>query len=85
MEKLQFLQGGQVQRTTGLRSVGVDFQREIAQQLEDQKFQAEQQAALAKVMDQVRLRPQATYSKPKFPQPEDRGFLRPVDHRGRMK
>ncbi len=52
MSKLQLSAGGSISQTTGLAAVGVDFKDEIRQMMDDQRFQAEQQAKLQDQMDQ---------------------------------
>jgi hypothetical protein len=51
--KLQLMMGGQVSQTTGLKSIGLDFHDETQRQMDDQRYQAEQQAKLTKEMDQA--------------------------------
>lgn len=50
--KLQLMMGGQISQSTGLKSVGLDYRDEIKRQMDDQRFQAEQQAKLQEQMEQ---------------------------------
>jgi hypothetical protein len=50
MAKLQFIMGGQISVTDKLKSVGTHYQDEIRRMMEEQKFQAEQQAKLQREM-----------------------------------
>lgn len=53
MSKLQLAAGGQASQTTGLKAVGLDFKDEVRQMMDDQRFQAEQQAKLTEQQDQA--------------------------------
>jgi hypothetical protein len=53
MAKLQLMMGGQVSKQTGLRSVGIDYYDETKRQMDEQKFEAEQQAKAQEDMDQA--------------------------------
>lgn len=50
--KLQLMMGGQVSQTTGLKSIGLDFKEETDRMMDDQRFQAEEQAKLQEEMQQ---------------------------------
>jgi hypothetical protein len=50
--KLQLMMGGQISQTTGLKSVGLEYREEIRRQMDDQRFQAEEQAHLEEEMQQ---------------------------------
>lgn len=64
MSKLQLMMGGQISQSTGLKSVGLDFQDETQRMMEDQRFSAEEQAKLqeqmehASQMEQMAMPPQ---------------------------
>jgi hypothetical protein len=51
--KLQLMMGGQISQTTGLKSIGLDYKDEIDKQMDDQRYQAEQQAKLQEEMEQA--------------------------------
>ena len=53
MAKLQLMQGQMVSKTTGLKSVGLDYEEEIKQQLEEERIYAEAQARMQKEMEQA--------------------------------
>lgn len=52
MRGLQLILGHQI-RTTDLKSIGLDYRNEMRQMLEDQKFEAEERAKLAREMERV--------------------------------
>jgi hypothetical protein len=52
MAKLQLLMGGQISKQTGLRSVNVDFFDETRRQMQEQRFEAEQQNKLQEQLEQ---------------------------------
>lgn len=49
--KLQLMMGGQVSPSTGLKSVRLDYRDEVKRMIEDQRYQAEQQAKSEKEME----------------------------------
>lgn len=53
MAKLQLMQGQQISKTTGLKSVGVDYQEEVKQMLEEEKIYAEEQQRMQEEMEQA--------------------------------
>ena len=52
MAKLQLMMGQQISKTTGLKSVGLDFEEENKRQLEEERITAEQQDKIQKQMEQ---------------------------------
>jgi hypothetical protein len=50
--RLQLMMGGQISQTTGLRTVGLDFEEEERRKMEEQKFQIEQQAKMQRELQQ---------------------------------
>lgn len=53
MAKLQLMQGQQISKTTGLKSVGVDYQEEVKQMLEEEKIYADEQKRMQEEMEQA--------------------------------
>jgi hypothetical protein len=53
MAKLQLMQGQQISTTTGLQSVGLDYEEETKRMLEEQKIYAEEQARMQEEMEQA--------------------------------
>lgn len=53
--KLQLMMSGAVSKSTGLESVGVDFQEETARMMDDERYEAEQKAKLQEQMEQSAL------------------------------
>jgi hypothetical protein len=51
MSKLQLMMGGQISQSTGLKGIGLDFRDEVQRMMEDQRYQAEEQAKLQEQMD----------------------------------
>lgn len=52
MAKLQLMQGQQISKTTGLKSVGLDYEEETKQMLEEQRIYAEEQERMQQEMEQ---------------------------------
>lgn len=52
MAKLQLMQGQQISKSTGLKSVGIDYEDEVRQMLEEERIYAEQQKKMQKEMEQ---------------------------------
>jgi hypothetical protein len=52
MAKLQLMQGQMVSKTTGLKSVGLDYEEETKRMLEEERIYAEEQARMQKEMEQ---------------------------------
>lgn len=53
MAKLQLMMGGQISKTTGLKSIGLDFPEETKTQLEEERIYAEEQSTLQEDMEQA--------------------------------
>lgn len=53
MAKLQLMQGQQISKTTGLKSVGLVFEEETKRMLEEERIYAEEQARMQKEMEQA--------------------------------
>ena len=53
MSKLQLMMSGQASKQTGLTSVGLDYFDELRRQMEEQKYEAEQQENLTEDMNQA--------------------------------
>lgn len=53
MAKLQLMMGQQISKTTGLKSVGVDYEEETRRMLEEEKIYAEEQKRMQKEMEQA--------------------------------
>jgi hypothetical protein len=53
MAKLQLMMGQQISKSTGLKSVGLDYTEETKRILEEEKIYAEEQARLQKEMEQA--------------------------------
>lgn len=53
MAKLQLMQGQQISKTTGLKSVGIDYQEEVQQMLQEEKVYAEEQQRMQEEMAQA--------------------------------
>jgi hypothetical protein len=53
MAKLQLMQGQQISKSTGLKSVGLDYKDEIKQMLEEEKIYAEEQSRMQEEMAQA--------------------------------
>lgn len=52
MAKLQLMQGQQISKTTGLKSVGLDYEEETKRMLEEERIYAEEQERMQKEMEQ---------------------------------
>jgi len=52
MAKLQLMMGGQISKSTGLKSVGLDYDEETKRTLEEERIYAEEQAKMQKEMEQ---------------------------------
>lgn len=52
MAKLQLMQGQQISKGTGLKSVGIDYEEEVRRMLEEERIYAEQQQKMQKEMEQ---------------------------------
>ena len=52
MAKLQLMQGQQISQSTGLKSVGLDYEEEIKRMLEEQRIYAEEQSRMQEEMEQ---------------------------------
>lgn len=52
MAKLQLMQGQQISKSTGLKSVGVDYEEEVKRMLEEERIYAEEQQRMQKEMEQ---------------------------------
>jgi hypothetical protein len=52
MAKLQLMQGQQISKSTGLGSVGLDYEEEMKRMLEEEKIYAEEQARMQAEMQQ---------------------------------
>jgi hypothetical protein len=53
MAKLQLMQGQMISKTTGLKSVGVDYEEETKRMLEEERIYAEEQERMQKEMEQA--------------------------------
>ena len=53
MAKLQLMQAGMVSKTTGLKSVGLDFEEETKRTLEEEKIYADEQSRMQRQMEQA--------------------------------
>lgn len=53
MAKLQLMQGQMVSKTTGLKSVGLDYEEETKRMLEEERIYAEEQGRMQKEMEQA--------------------------------
>jgi hypothetical protein len=53
MAKLQMMMGGQISRTTGLKTVGLEFAEEERRKLEEERMSAEQTAQMQEEMEQA--------------------------------
>ena len=53
MAKLQLMMGGQISKSTGLKSVGLDYDEETKRTLEEEQIYAEEQAKMQKQMEQA--------------------------------
>jgi hypothetical protein len=53
MAKLQLMQGQQISKRTGLKSVGLDYQDEVKQMLEEEKIYADEQERMQAEMQQA--------------------------------
>lgn len=53
MAKLQLMQAGMVSKTTGLKSVGLDYEEETKRTLEEEKIYAEEQTRMQEQMQQA--------------------------------
>lgn len=62
--KLQLMMGGQLSKTTGLESIGVDNKEELARMMDDQRDEAEAQANLKEEMDQAAIMEQMAQPQP---------------------
>ena len=52
MAKLQLMMGGQISKTTGLKSVGLDYDAETRRTLDEERIYAEEQAKMQEEMEQ---------------------------------
>ena len=52
MAKLQLMQGQQISKTTGLKSVGLDYEEETKRMLEEEQIYAEEQSRMQEEMEQ---------------------------------
>ena len=52
MAKLQLMMGGQISKSTGLKSVGLDYDEETKRTLEEERIYAEEQGKMQKEMEQ---------------------------------
>lgn len=52
MAKLQLMQGQQISKSTGLKSVGIDYEEEVKRMLEEERIYAEEQQRMQKEMEQ---------------------------------
>jgi hypothetical protein len=52
MAKLQLMQGQQISKTTGLKSVGIDYEEETKRMLEEERIYADEQQRMQKEMEQ---------------------------------
>lgn len=52
MAKLQLMMGGQISKSTGLKSVGLDYEEETKRTLEEERVYAEEQAKMQEEMEQ---------------------------------
>ena len=55
MAKMQLMMGGGVSKTTGLKSINVDYKEEVERQMDEARFEAEQQAELETQMQNLGL------------------------------
>lgn len=53
MAKLQLMQGQQISKSTGLKSVGIDYEEEVRRMLDEERIYAEQQQKMQKEMEQA--------------------------------
>jgi hypothetical protein len=53
MAKLQLMQGQMISKTTGLKSVGIDYEDETKRMLEEERIYAEEQERMQKEMEQA--------------------------------
>lgn len=53
MAKLQLMQGQMISKTTGLKSVGVDYEEETKRMLEEERIYADEQERMQKEMEQA--------------------------------
>tara|TARA_Y100001938_G_scaffold136815_1_gene200200 strand:+ start:50816 stop:52618 length:1803 start_codon:yes stop_codon:yes gene_type:complete len=53
MAKLQLMMGQQISQTTGLKSVGMDFEEETRRKLDEEQFMAEETAKMQQRMEQM--------------------------------
>jgi hypothetical protein len=53
MAKLQLMMGGQISKTTGLKSVGLDYDAETRRTLDEERIYAEEQAKMQEEMEQA--------------------------------
>lgn len=53
MAKLQLMQGQQISKTTGLKSVGLDYEEETKRMLDEQRIYSEEQAKMQEEMQQA--------------------------------
>lgn len=53
MAKLQLMQGQQISKSTGLKSVGIDYEEEVKRMLEEERIYAEEQERMQKEMEQA--------------------------------
>ena len=53
MAKLQLMQAQQISKSTGLKSVGLDYEEEVKSMLEEEKIYAEEQQRMQKEMEQA--------------------------------
>lgn len=53
MAKLQLMQGQQISKSTGLKSVGLSYEEEVKRMLEEERIYAEEQSRMQKEMEQA--------------------------------
>ena len=64
MAKLQLMMGGQISKSTGLKSVGLDYDEETKRTLEEERIYAQEQAKMQKEMEQSQQMDALTQSAP---------------------
>lgn len=80
MAKLQLMMGGQASKQTGLASVGINYHDEIKRQMDEQKFEAEQQNKLTEELEQqAQMDQMATPQPPMDPSMMGAGGGMPMD------
>lgn len=53
MAKLQLMQGQQISKSTGLKSVGIDYEEEVKRMLDEERIYSEEQERMQKEMEQA--------------------------------